>query len=458
MPLPRLLRSSGFRLTALTAALFGAGALIYGSVVYYGVRASMEEQLRERILAETAYLYGDYQDNGIEELRHDIGERLERAPSPRLFYTLANAQGVRVFDRLELPAPAGWHHIESTGGPEVILLVTELRDGFRLGVAAEARSLEEFGHALRRTTLLQVLALTLIGLGVGVLLSRRFLTRIEHLRRTAEAVGKGQLSERIPLSGRNDDFEQVAVEINRMLGRIEGLVAESRRVSSDIAHDLRTPLGVVRQKLESLIGQTQEPSTRQLCEDAMRALDGALDTFAGLLRIAELESGRSPLQPKAFNLSELMTGLHETFEPVAASRGQSLYLDLGNDVPLCADRALVTQLIVNLVENAIRHNASGVRIGLRAQRQAEGTRVEVVDDGVGIPEAAIDEVTKPFFRMDRSRRTPGSGLGLCLASRIAERHGARLNLADAHPGLRASVLFPDSPPSSTERSPTPAAR
>lgn len=439
MAITSLVRSTGFRLAALTAGAFGIGALIYSGIVYYGVRASMEQQLRERISAETAYLVGDYEDNGIDELRHDIGERLERAPSSRLYYTVTNAEGAQVFDRLEHSVSPGWSRVTRAGKPDLLVLSTELRDGFRLGVAAEARSIDEFGQALRRTTLLQLLALMLIGAGVGSLLSRRFMVRIEHLRRTAEAVGRGHLSERIPLEGRHDDFEQVAIEINRMLVRIEDLVETSRRVTSDIAHDLRTPLGVVRQKLESLREHALDPASRALCDESLQGLDGALETFAALLRIAELESGRSPLPLEAIDVSALLAHLHEAYEPTASERSQSLELDVEYDVKASGDRALITQLVVNLVENAIHHNGAGVRIRLVSRRLPGGSRIEVRDDGVGIPETLMAEVVKPFYRVDRTRRTPGSGLGLCLAARIAERHGTRLQLSDAAPGLVAAI-------------------
>ena len=444
MPLASPFHAASFRFTALTAGAFAAGALLYSVVVFYGVRSHMEEQLRYQITAETAYLLGDYEDNGVEELRHDIGERLERAPSPRLLYTLVNADGVRVFDRITLPDAAGWNRIERDDLPDVVLLTTELRDGFRLAVAAETRSVSEFAFALRQTTILQLCALGVIGLVMGTILSRRFLTRVERLRRAAEAVGRGQLSARISVRGVGDDFEQLALEINRMLDQIEQLVGEVRLVSVNIAHDLRTPLGMVRQRLESLSEMQSSEASRALCSDAIRSLDDALRIFAALLRIAELESGRLQVDFKTVDLSELLSHLHETFGPVAEHKGQTLEIHADPAVRVRGDPALLTQLFVNLVENAIRHNGTGVRIRLVARNETAGSVGEVIDDGDGIPASMTAEVVKPFFRVEQSRQIPGSGLGLCLVARIAERHGAHLELGDAHPGLRASVRFPRS--------------
>ncbi|MCC2656989.1 MAG: two-component sensor histidine kinase [Panacagrimonas sp.] len=441
MSKPRRFHAASFRFTALTAGVFALGALLYSAVVYQAVSSQMEQQLRAHVAAETSQLLGDYEDHGVEELRHDIRERLERAPTPRLLYTLANPDGVRVFDRIALPAEPGWSRIERAGAPDLILLTTDLPDGFRLAVAAEARSVSEFALALRKTTILQLCALAAIGLAMGMVLSRRFLTRVERLRRAAEAVGRGELSARIPVRGAGDDFEQVALEINRMLGRIEALVGEVRLVSINIAHDLRTPLAAVRQRLERLSElQADEPS-RRLCADALQSLDDALQIFSALLRIAEIESGRAQMRSETLDLAELLRHLHDTFEPVAEEHGQKLELEAASGVMVRGDAAMLTQLFVNLVENAIRHNAPGVRIRLIARESPAGPVAEVIDDGIGIPASAIEDVVKPFFRVERSRQAPGSGLGLCLAARIAERHGTHLELGTAHPGLRARVQF-----------------
>ena len=193
--------------------------------------------------------------------------------------------------------------------------------------------------------------------------------------------------------------------------------------------------------MESLLELSHDAASRGLCEEALQSIESALETFSALLRISELESGRSHLSLESFDVSELLARLHESYEPVAEAQGQSVDLDASPGVRIFGDRALVTQLIVNLIENAIRHNGPGIRTRLVARTQGEVSWVEIVDDGVGIPQAERVDVVKPFFRMDRSRRTPGSGLGLSLAARIAERHGSALQLADAAPGLHVSVAF-----------------
>lgn len=230
-----------------------------------------------------------------------------------------------------------------------------------------------------------------------------------------------------------------------MLERIEQLVAELSLVSVNIAHDLRTPLGSVRQRLEALSAQQQDAESQALCADALHALDDALRTFAALLRIAELESGRARLQWTEVELPSLLHSLHDAYAVVAEERGQVLQLQSASPLQVRADQGLLTQLLVNLLENAIGHNGAGVNIRLACRQTELGPEVEVTDDGAGIPASQRDQVLKPFFRVDRSRGRPGNGLGLSLVARIAERHGATLHLEDARPGLRVRVRFASSP-------------
>lgn len=435
------LRTASFRFAALSAVVFALCTLILSVLFYYTVSEGMEQQLRERISTETTQLVGEYSDSGLEELRHDIGERLERAPSPRLIYTLVNAQGVAVFDRLKLPQRDGWSRIPQTGKPDLLLLTTSLDDGFRLGVAANTLSIAEFRQAILRSTLLTLCAVLVLSAVAGRIVSRRFLGRVERLRNIAEQVGTGSLSTRIPLADIGDDFEQLAVTINGMLQRIEDLVHDVQSVSVNIAHDLRTPLGRLRQQMESLEAFQSTEKTRELCSSAIGNLDQTLETFSLLLRIAEMDSATVAIEREQIDLSSLLERLEEIYTPVAEDRGQSLECQVSGDALVQGDQRLLTQMFANLVENAINHNEDGARIQLSVTSDSNVVEAVVADNGVGIPVAMRGEVLKPFFRLDPSRHKPGSGLGLSLASRIAKRHDASMVLADNSPGLRVQLRF-----------------
>ncbi|MDG5501680.1 ATP-binding protein [Marinobacter sp. BGYM27] len=435
------LRTASFRFAALSAVVFALSTLLLSILFYYTVREGMEQQLRERISTETTQLLGEYNDNGLEELRHDIGERLERAPSPRLIYTLVNPQGVAVFDRLKLPQRDGWSRIQQSAKPELLLLTTSLDDGFQLGVAANTRSIAEFRQAILRSTALTLCAVLVLSVVAGRIVSRRFLRHVERLRNIAEQVGTGSLSKRIPLADIGDDFEQLAVTINGMLQRIEHLVHDVQSVSVNIAHDLRTPLGRVRQQLEGLEELQSTEKTRQLCSGAIRNLDQALETFSLLLRIAEMDSATVAIEREQIDLSNLLERLAEIYTPVAEDSGQTLVCKVSGNTVIEGDQRLLTQMFANLVENAINHNGVGASIQLSVTSHTSVVEVVVADNGIGIPVAMRGEVLKPFFRIDPSRHKPGSGLGLSLASRIAKRHDATMLLADNSPGLRVQLRF-----------------
>lgn len=441
MTIPSFLRSAGFRLTALATALFLICMLAVLAFIYLSVRGDMEDQLRDQISAETRQLLGDYEDDGLDELRHDISERLDRNPGTRLRYTLENSDGVALFDRLALPEQAGWSRLEKDDGSRLIVLRSDLRDGYALGVGADTASIAETVGALRHAFLIVVVPMILLAIISGAFLSHRFLLRVERLKQTADLIGGGALSARLELSGSGDDFDGLVETINRMLDRIEELVDDVRHVSMNIAHDLRSPLGRLRQRLETLSARQTDDALRGETGEAIDLLDDTLETFSAILRIAELDSGATKISRERVDLTALLNSLHEIYEPVAAQ--QDCRISLGATAPISVegDRALVMQMMVNLIENSIRHNPAGTEVTLSCG-QAEGAPyLQVSDTGRGIPPSETLHVLKPFRRLDASRTTPGSGLGLSLAASIAARHGAALTLADNQPGVRATIRF-----------------
>ncbi|MBL0901182.1 MAG: hypothetical protein IBJ17_21125, partial [Reyranella sp.] len=222
-----------------------------------------------------------------------------------------------------------------------------------------------------------------------------------------------------------------------MLARIQQLMDGLRQVSSDIAHDLRTPLGRLRQQLEEARERaTTTADYRVATEAAIEEADALLETFAALLRIAQVEAGAQRSAFAAFDLSGLVKSLGETYEPVAEDSGHRLDVAADDGISFTGDRQLVAQLLTNLLENALRHTPVGTKISLRLQKQDGGFRLAVADDGPGIPATEHDKVFDRFYRLDRSRSTAGSGLGLAMVRAIAGLHGLSIRLEDANPGLR----------------------
>lgn len=437
----RLLQTANFKFALLYAAVFSISVFLLGSIVYVSVQQSLDEQLQSRIEAETGQLMVDYREDGLEELRHDIRERIESSPGHRLRYSLIGPEGRVVFDKIPVPAASGWHRMDTKKGESLLLLVTVLNDGYRLNIAADRDGVTEMERAVRNSFLLAFAFTLLLSVTGGLIVSRRFLARVDRLTRTAENIGRGNLSERILVSHANDDFDQLAMTINRMLDRIEKLMEEVQQVATSIAHDLRTPLGKLRQKLEKLEGMQNSAESHALLAAAIHELDETLGTFSSLLRIAELESGRFAAKRGEVDLSALLSQLAEMYRPVAEDAGKTLATKIEDGLSVLGDKHLLTQLFANLLENAFRHTGNGTEITLGLHRNGQVVVATVADNGPGIPASEKENILKPFYRLDRSRQTRGSGLGLSLVNAIAELHEAQLMLADNQPGLKVSVKF-----------------
>jgi signal transduction histidine kinase len=435
----RLLRTANFKLALLYAVVFSISVFLLGIIVFFSGRNSLEEQLRTRIEAEAAQLLAGYRGDGLEELQHDIKERIEANPAHRLRYSLQSPNGRVVFDRIVFPYSPGWHRMTTPKGDDLLLLTTVLDGGYLMAVAADMDGVTAIERTVRNTFLLAFVFALFLSITGGVVVSRRFLARVDRLTRAAESIGRGNLSERVPVSGAGDDFDQLAMIINRMLGRIERLVEDVRQVSTSIAHDLRTPLGKLRQKLEALQELQASSTSQALCEEALSMLDETLETFSALLRIAEMESGSFSAAFTPVDLSALLPHLVELYRPVAEEQSQELTAEIAPFLRVKGDKSLLTQLFANLIENALRHTGAGTHIHVTARQEKSVIVAQVCDNGPGIPTSERELITKPFYRLDRSRHTRGSGLGLSLAAAIAALHEASLRLEDNAPGLRISV-------------------
>ncbi len=252
----------------------------------------------------------------------------------------------------------------------------------------------------------------------------------------------GDLSRRIPVVQRADELGGIAESLNRMLARIEDLMDNLRHVTSNIAHDLRSPLGRHRQRLETARLKPRSPGEYETAIDtAIADTDAILKTFDAMLRIAQIEA-RSPRDRfVTVSLSDICENVADAFAAVAEDDGKRLVASIEPDVALDGDRELLMQLLVNLVENALRHTPRGTTISIRLERPGGRPRLTVDDDGPGIPADERDRVFRRFYRLDASRTTPGSGLGLSFVSAVVKLHDATISLEDNLPGLRVVIVF-----------------
>jgi len=284
-------------------------------------------------------------------------------------------------------------------------------------------------------------AIVLAGLG-GIFFSVQFMRRIDAITRTCQAIIAGKFSDRIPLRGSGDELDTLSAAINDMLDRISMLLDNLRQVSSDVAHDLRTPLTHLRNRLEQARHKSVTTDDYAVVvSHAIDDIDHLLVVFSALLRISQIESGSRLAAFVALSLTDLLERVCEMYGPVAEDESHALVQDIQKDVWIRGDGELLTQMFSNLIENAIRHTSPGTRIMIRLCVSSDAVVASVEDDGPGIPADEHEKVFRRFYRLTSSRSTPGYGLGLAMVTAIANLHHAMVELSDNHPGLRCEITL-----------------
>jgi signal transduction histidine kinase len=278
-----------------------------------------------------------------------------------------------------------------------------------------------------------------LALGLGWLMSRTSLRRLDDMVLATKRFADGDLSTRLPIKGKGDDIEQLAENVNRMLGQTTDLMGAMKRMSGSLAHEMKSPLTRLRQKLEAMTGKARP--TREGLIDAVSEMDQVIALFNGLLRITQIEAGERRGKFETVDLGALVREVVGLHLPVAEERNQTLSFHAEPDTNIVGDAMLLKQLISNLIDNAIKHTPPGSLISVKAFRDLGGVQLTVADNGQGLSEVERGEVLEPFFRPQRSHEVPGTGLGLATVKAISEVHGATLKLTDNHPGLIVSIKF-----------------
>jgi len=452
MRLAEYVRGAPFRIVAAYAALFAVSVAALFGVVLWSTTREMTTEIKGAIKQDMRPLVTAYRDGRLSRLVEAVRERAQAAVDNEAFYLLQSPSDELLAGNLEPLAPfLGWREfVFETGAgsdserdqSERVLALGVSLDGAFVLVGRSLRRVTEVQEILLRSLGWAIATTLVLALAGGVLLSRGALRRIEEIARTTQAIVDGDLSRRIATGNARDETGRLAGNINHMLDRIEELMEGLRQVTNDIAHDLRTPLGRLRQRLETARRRERTIEGHQAALDrAIEEIDAILDTFNALLRIAQIEAGARKAHFTEVDFSETARTIVEAYEMVAEHNGQSLRATIADDIRLRGDRDLLTQMLANLVENAIRHTPAGTTISLDLAAGAEGPIVAVADDGPGIPEAEREKVLHRFYRLETSRTTPGSGLGLSLVRAVAELHDAEITLGDNAPGLRVTLTF-----------------
>jgi signal transduction histidine kinase len=445
----RLFRSSAFRLSIGYVALFALSAVVLLAFVYWLATTYMLRQSDETIEAEIDGLAERYRLSQLPGLTASIQERLGRRPQGSSIYLLTDSSGNPIAGNLSRwppvePDPNGFLEFELVVSPaepphRARAKPFVLRGGFRLLVGRDLQELESVRSLLLRTMFWGLALTVALAIAGAVVVSRSRLRRIAQIDEVIGEVMEGDLSKRIPLSGASDDIEDLAEKLNRMLDELSSLVEGVRRVSDSIAHDLRTPLARLKTHLEQL--RRGHPDEGEI-EAAIEEADRLLAVFAAVLRIARIESGdRSRASFAPVDLTALIDDVAELYRPLIEENGARLSLHNAPGITVRADRDTLFQAVANLLDNALKH-APGASIEISLGQRNGAAEIQVADTGAGIPLEERERVRERFYRLDRSRTTPGAGLGLSLVSAVAARHGGELRLEDNEPGLRAVLRIP----------------
>jgi signal transduction histidine kinase len=447
----RLLRSTPVRY----ALVFGASStLVMGTllaVVYWWMNSLLERHLEEGIEHQTQVLRADLTQDGLESMLGLVRQHVKKnRGSPVHFLVQDRAGNVLAGDLPPMKPETGWQDITHS---ELGDAANDDRPALRgrgdwfdentfVLVTNDTGDLRESRELILRSFGISLAATLALALGGGLVIGVVLLRRVDAVNRTARAIMDGDLSQRIPVVGPRDELGGLAEGLNRMLARIEELMESLRHVSSDIAHDLRTPLGRMRQRLETCRMKTRSKAEYEAAiEAAIEDADGILKTFEAMLRIAQIEAGARRARFSPVNLSEVADNVAEAFGAVAEDEGKRLVATVEAGVAVTGDRELLTQMLANLTENALRHTPAGTRVDLCLERVNGEIRLTVSDTGPGIPPEERERVFRRFYQLDESRSTPGSGLGLSLVAAVAKLHNTTVLLEDNNPGLRVSVTF-----------------
>ena len=459
--LTKLFRTTTFRLSLTYLALFSAAAIVAIVYIYWNTTVLLSRQLNQTIDAELKGLAEQYRAGGLDQLVRIVAER-SGTPGNSL-YLVADSEGRRLAGNLSAVSPELWNSLgpaefvyqrPATGGVEKRLAfanVFRLASGYRLIVGRDIEDRRELARMVRSAMLWGLGVMALFGIGGGYWVSRKLLARIDALAETTRTIMDGDLTGRLPVTGSGDELDRLSESLNLMLARIEQLMAGLREVSDNIAHDLKTPLNRLRNRVEQALREPYgEAAYREVLERTIEEADGLIKTFNALLSIARIEAGAGGENREKLDVSALLRDVAELYEPVAEERGIELRAETDAPIFVRADRQLLGQAIANLIDNALKYGAperssgNGSRPEVEVSAHAKGPIAEIVvtDRGPGVPVPDRERVLDRFVRLEASRSEPGSGLGLSLVAAVARLHGGILRLEDNEPGLRVVLALP----------------
>lgn len=452
----RIFKTVSFQLTAFYSLIFAICFFVLLLTSYVTTTAALRSQMQAEISGQLNAMVSEAETEGLDTIVQDIKERSSQAGSAAGYFFLSDGTGKKLAGNLAgISMKDGWRESGLSDSSVAALgnrsdedhqiwgQGVHLSDGSFLLVGQDAFRALSAQEAIINSFALSAGAAFLLATLAGVIVSRRFLGRIDDINNTSLAIIDGRLKERIPVRGTSDEIDRLSMNLNRLFDSNQSLLEILKQVSANIAHDLRTPLTRLRQGLEEASSKSGSLRAYKVAIDAaITESDQLLATFAALLRIAQIDSGSRKAGFKHVDLTSIIGRVADAYGAVAEDQGKKLVTNLTPKIYFVGDGELLLQMFANLTENAIRHTPSGTQISVTIENVASGIIASIADSGPGIPEDQREKVFEHFYRVDAARATAGNGLGLALVSAIAKLHGIQIALLDNGPGLKVMISFP----------------
>jgi signal transduction histidine kinase len=455
--LAKTLRSSTFRLALIWIAIFGTVVAALLAYVYLSTASYLRSRSDQATVAELALLREAYASGGRDRLIATITQRIADKHFESDVYLLVDSSGVPLAGNLAA-WPASLKFADSWGGfsapdwkpnagqPSLLRATFEtLPDGSRLLVGRDVRELDRLAMNINTALVVTALLIVVVAAMASMTITRRTVGRIESINATSRAIMQSGLSERIPLRGTRDEWDELATNLNSMLERIETLMGEVKQFTDNVAHELRTPITRMRGRLEKAHNSLEDGDAhKSMIGDTMADLESVLRIFSSLTRISQIEATDRTAAFRTINLAEIAHEVVELYDAAAEEKGGQISTVGDPRALITGDRDLLFDALANLVDNAIKHGREAGRVTVEVRETEAGAGIAVSDQGPGIPGDEIRNVFKRFYRLERSRQTPGNGLGLSLVAAVARLHGAQIEILDNAPGLTVRLWFPAS--------------
>jgi signal transduction histidine kinase len=455
--LGRVVRTTAFKLSAIYIAVFSVFSVAFVLYISWNANVLLGQQLRDTIAEEIRGLADQGRAGGLVAIV-DVIEQRSHQPGASLYLVTDISGRVLAGNVSQVPPDllnrsgmgpitVPYQRYAGDGEEHVAMVqVVRLPGGFRMLVGRDVGEREEFRTIIGRALAWAVALMIGLALVSWFFVSRRVLKRIDSVSATSRRIMEGDLTGRLEVTGTGDEFDRLANSLNAMLERIELLLHGLKDVSDNIAHDLKTPLTRLRNRVEAALATPDTAKHRAALEATIEESDQLIKTFNALLMITRIEAGSPDGDMTEVDASAIARDVAELYEPVAEEKGIELAVDTPEPIKLKASRELLGQALANLIDNALKYahcgEAKPLKIAVSTAREGDRLILKVADNGPGIPVADRQRALQRFVRLEASRSQQGSGLGLSLVAAVAQLHHGTVELGDGNPGLVVTMSLP----------------